>query len=202
VVKHPHATSVQLGAYGGLVGPAAFAAAWLTGSLRTDGYSMLDDAISRLAAVGADTRFLMTSGFVVFTVGVLAFAHSLRRSLPGPSWVAASASAVATLGVAALPLDRSSRIDVLHGAAATLGYITLAATSLFAASALRQLGHSRAARISMLAGLLTTLCLAATVLGPKHGLFQRLGVSIGDGWIVVAAAAILRGHRRSRTLGG
>jgi hypothetical membrane protein len=192
--------SVQIGACGGFLGPAAFAAAWLTGSLQTDGYSMLDDAISRLAAVGADTRALMSSGFVVFTLGVLGFAYSLRRSLPGPSWIAASVSALSTLGVAALPLDHSARIDVLHGAAATTGYITLAATSLLAAPTLRQLGYSRAARASMLAGSLTAVCLAATVFGPKHGLFQRLGVSIGDAWIVVAAATILRGHRGSRNL--
>ncbi len=154
---------------------------------------MLNDAISRLAAVGAETRVLMTSGFVLFTVGVLAFAQSLRRLLPGRSWMAASASALATLGVAILPLDHSSIVDALHGVAATAGYVTLAATSLMAASSLRSIGHARAAFMSQTAGLVTAACLAATLLGPNHGLFQRLGVSVGDAWIVIAAVTILRG---------
>jgi hypothetical membrane protein len=192
--------TIRLAAWGGIVGPIAFASAWISGSLRTSGYSMLNDAISRLAAVRADTRVLMTAGFVVFAVGVLTFAHGLRRSLPGRAWLAAAASAVATLGVALLPLDHSSTVDLLHGAAATVGYVTLAATSLLAGSSLRRIGRARAAAVSTAAGVVTALCLAATLLGPKHGLFQRVGVSVGDAWIVGAAVAILQRSSSRRSL--
>ena len=36
------------------------------------------------------------------------------------------------------------------------------------------------------------LCLLATVAGPAHGLFQRLGLTIGDAWIVATAVVLLR----------
>ena len=180
-----------LGALGGVVGPVTFAGAWITGSLHTSGYSMVNDAISRLAAVHADTRPMMTTGFVAFGVGVSAFGLGLRRSLPGPAWISAVASAAATLGVAAFPLDHSSTIDAVHGVAATLGYITLAATSLLAARSLGQLGRTTEARVSKGAGIVTAGCLALTAFGPAHGLFQRIGVSVGDSWIVAASIGLL-----------
>jgi hypothetical protein len=34
------------------------------------------------------------------------------------------------------------------------------------------------------------LCLAATTLGPAHGLWQRLGLTVGDIWIAVTALAL------------
>lgn len=182
----------RLSALGGVIGPAGFAGAWLIGSLTTDGYSMVNDAISRLAAVGADTRVLMSMGFVTFTVGVLAFAKALRSAVPGAAWISATATAIATLGVAVFPLDHSSTVDAVHGVAATTGYITLAATSLLAAPQLRELGRPRAAAVSRVAGLSTAFCLGATIFGPTHGLFQRLGVSIGDLWIIVASFELLR----------
>ncbi|MGB4746437.1 MAG: DUF998 domain-containing protein, partial [Candidatus Microthrix parvicella] len=49
---------------GGIVGPAAFIGAWVAGTVVLDGYSPITDAISRLAAVGADTRWLMSTGFL------------------------------------------------------------------------------------------------------------------------------------------
>ena len=58
-------------ALGGVVGPAAFIGAWSIGAAVTNReYSSIDDAISRLAAVGADTRALMTAGFITFGVAL------------------------------------------------------------------------------------------------------------------------------------
>lgn len=172
--------------------------AWLIGSVTTDGYSMADDAISRLAAVGAHTRLLMSIGFVVFTLGVLIFSFELRTALPGPAWIAATTTAVATFGVAALPLDHSATVDMLHGVAATIGYAGLSATSLLAARPLKRLGHANAATVSQVAGSATALCLAATLFGPANGLFQRIGTGIGDAWIMMASLAML-GVRRRRS---
>ncbi len=190
----------RLGAAAGVVGPLAFAGAWLIGSLKTSGYSMANDAISRLAAVGADTRALMTAGFISFTVCVLTFSFSLRAALPGGAWIAAASTAIATLGVAAFPLDHSATVDALHGLSATIGYVTLAATSLLASRQLKAQGDHRAAKVSALAGTATALCLAATILGPADGLFQRLGVSIGDLWIVAASVRMMRVADRPRTV--
>ena len=181
-------------ALGGVVGPVAFVGAWLVGSTSTTGYSMVNDAISRLAASGASTRPLMTAGFVTFGLGVPAFGVALRTVLDGPAWIAAIVSGVATLGVAALPLDVSHLIDLAHGAAATLGYVTITAVPLLAARPLAKLGHRRASWCSWVAGAVSTACLAATVAGPAHGLFQRTGLTVGDAWLVVTGLAIATGR--------
>jgi hypothetical protein len=53
-------------------------------------------------------------------------------------------------------------------------------------------GAAEAAALSLAAGVIAGLSLAATALGPTHGLFQRLGLTIGDIWLAASAVAILR----------
>ena len=178
-------------ALGGIVGPAAFVGGWFAGALRTPGYSMVGDAISRLAAVHAPTRGLMTGGFVVFSVGVGTFSGALRTHFTDKSWIAAATTAAATLAVGLFPLDHSSTVDVLHGIAATIGYVSLAATPFLASGTLRRRGYQRAANTSIAVAAFSALCLAATTVGPAHGLFQRLGLTVSDAWLVAAAVAIL-----------
>ena len=157
---------------------------------------MVNDAISRLAASGASTRPLMTAGFVTFGLGVPACGLALRTILDGPTWIAAIVTGVATLGVAALPLDVSHTIDLAHGAAATLGYVSITAVPLLAAQPLATLGHRRASVCSWAAGAISAACLAATVAGPAHGLFQRAGLTVGDAWLVVTGLAVATGRLR------
>lgn len=185
----------SLAALGGVIGPAVFVAAWAVLGARTPGYSATEDAISRLAAGGASTQAAMTAGFVVFGTGLPLFGSSLRRALPGPAWVLATATGIATLGVAATPLG-SSGGDALHGAFAGVGYATLAAVPLAAAGPLAACGRRRWAQWSVVAGVASAACLAATVLGPRHGLFQRAGLTIADVWVVAAAIDMLRSGRR------
>ena len=187
-----------LRAFGGIAGPAAFIGAWATGAARTPGYSIVDDAISRLAAVHAPTRVLMSAGFVGFAVGVSAFSTAIRDHIDGPAWIATATTALATLGVAAFPLDHSRTVDVLHGVFATAGYISLAATPLLAAGPLVRHGLRQAALASRLVGCFSGACLAATALGPAHGLFQRLGLTASDAWLVTAAVAMLSGRLQPR----
>lgn len=175
--------------WAGVVGPTGFVAAWAIGGATTKGYSPVDDAISRLAATGADTRGLMTAGFVCFGVGVPVYGLTLRRELPGRAWLAAVASGSATLGVAAFPLDVSSTIDRVHGGFAVAGYITLAMVPLLASRTLWRQGHRRATAASLIVAMTSGACLAATAVGPAHGLFQRLGLTIVDGWLVASAIA-------------
>ena len=179
-------------AWGGIVGPAAFIGGWAVGGAVRAGYSPVEDAISRLAAVGASTRPLMTAGFVAFGVGVPVYALALRRALPGPAWTTAVATGLATLGVAATPLDTSAAVDAVHGVFAGTGYATLAATPLLAARPLAAAGHRRAAVASAATGLASAACLAATLVGERHGLWQRLGLTIGDAWLVASAAWMVR----------
>jgi hypothetical protein len=182
-------------AWGGVIGPAAFVTAWAACGAVKQGYSPVDDAISRLAAVGSTTRPFMTAGFVCFGVSVPIYASALRRAVDGPAWLAALSTGIATLGVAAFPLDVSSSIDTVHGALASIGYATLAATPLLAARPLAESGQREAATLSLAAGVIAGLSLAATVLGPAHGLFQRIGLTTGDVWLAASAIAILRGAR-------
>jgi hypothetical membrane protein len=188
-------TSWRWLALGGVIGPATFIGAWATGGIVTDrDYSPVNDAISRLAAVGADTRPLMTSGFIVFGVALPAFALALRDRLPGRAWVTAAATGVATLAVAATPLDRSKLVDGLHGVSATVGYVTLAATPLLSAQPLFRRGHRALAGAGLVAAFVSAVCLALTASPLPTGLFQRLGLTASDAWIAATAVAILRGR--------
>jgi len=190
-------------AIGGIVGPVAFIGAWLTGAVTTAvDYSMVDDAISRLAAVGADSRALMTSGFVAFGVAVPIFGVALRRHVGGLGWVGAVTTGLATLAVAATPLDRSATVDTLHGVFATVGYIALIAVPTLSFGPLRLAGHSRLAAAGAVAATVSTASLALSSTTLPTGLFQRLGLTSTDLWIIALAISITTGrftesHRES-----
>jgi hypothetical membrane protein len=191
VTRRPVRPIAGRAAVGGLIGPAAFVGAWALGGALKDGYSPTNDAISRLAAIGASTRPLMTSGFVCFGVAVPVYALALRRRLGGPAWVAAASTGFATLAVAAVPLGMSSTGDLVHGALATAGYVTLTATPVLAGGTLWALGRRSPAAVSWAIGASAGLCLAATLLGSHHGLWQRAGLSVGDAWLAASAVAML-----------
>jgi len=187
-------TGARRCALGGIVGPAAFVTAWSIGGLAASHYSAVDDAISHLAEIGAPTRPLMTAGFVVFGVGLPVYAIALRDALPGWSWLTAAATGLATLGVAAAPLGRSSTGDTVHGVFAGAGYVTLALTPLLAAGPFRHAGRSAWARLSIAIGAGAGISLLATTATDLDGLFQRLGLTLVDIWIVATAVEILRGR--------
>jgi len=188
------ANPVRRAALGGVIGPASFIGAWAIGAAVTSApYSSIDDAISRLAAVGSDTRWLMTAGFVAFGVSLPVYAWALRATVPGRAWMTAAATGLATLAVAATPLDRSDTVDRLHSIFAGIGYLTLAATPLLAAAPLRAMGHHRLARFGVAAGLTSGAALALTTSGLPTGLFQRFGLTVSDAWIIATALAISRG---------
>ena len=158
---------------------------------RTKGYSPVHDAISQLAAADAPTRWLMTSGFVCFGVCVPIFSLVLRRALPGPAWLAAAVSGFATLGVAARPLHVSPTVSAIHGAFASVGYIALASVPFLAARTLSRQGRGTAAIASRIVSMVSVACLAATPVAEANGLFQRLGLTIVDAWLVASAIALL-----------
>ena len=180
-------------AVGGIAGPILFVAAWLIAGAMEPRYSPVQGAISRLAAVGASTRLLMTAGLLALAGGILLYASALRAAVPGSAWTAAVGTGVATLGVLAFPLGWTSAADRVHGAFAVVAYLTLAATPLLAARPLARSGRPRVASLSVAAGLASALCLAGTVIGVVPGLLQRLGLTVTHGWIVASAAWMLRG---------
>jgi hypothetical protein len=136
----------------------------------------------------------MTAGFVTFGVSLPVYAVAMRATIPGRAWVTAVATGLATVAVAATPLDRSDTVDRLHAVFAGIGYITLAATPLLAARPLFAIGHRRLAVSAIAAGVTSAVALALTTTSLPTGLLQRVGLTASDAWIVVAALAIRRGR--------
>ena len=182
-----------MAAVGGIAGPVAFVTAWAALGAGASGYDPTRDAISRLAALGAPTRPAMTGGLLALAAGMGLYGVAVRLCpprgrQPGPGWLLPVANGVATVAVAALPLG--GRNDGAHGVAATLGYITLAAVPAV-------VGRRP---LSMAIGLVSALCLVLTVLADdRDGLFQRLGLTIAQAWVVVSALALLRSPTPSST---
>jgi hypothetical membrane protein len=171
------------------VGPAAFVTAWAVSGAVTERYSPVHDAISDLAAVGASTRVAMTVGFVVFGLGLIAFGFALRTALEGRAWIAAVATGACTVGVAATPLGGWSG-DTVHAIFAGRGYSMIVALPLLASIPFAHRGRRGWAIASRVTGATAAFCLAATTVGPAHGLWQRLGLIVGDTWIAVTALAL------------
>jgi hypothetical membrane protein len=165
---------------GGVAGPVTFVGCWVVGGALTDGYSPVDDFISELAGSGASTRPLMTTGLVVFAAGVSAFA----RGLPKPARIVGYVNAAATLGIAAFPLHAG--IDHLHALAAGTGYASLALMPVLAARARGRSAAIASVAVGLLAG---ASLLASAMTDTTNGLFQRVGLTIVDAWIVVSALA-------------
>ena len=183
-------SSIQRLAVGGVIGPVAFAATWAILGATTRGYSPISDAISDLAATHAPKRAAMTLAFVVFGVGVIAFGFALRAAGAGPAWMSAVATACFTLAVAATPLGGPTR-DVVHGAFASLGYITLIGVPLLAARPVARAGHTGWARYAVATAIIAGTGLLASAAGPAHGLFQRIGLTTGDAWLVATALRLV-----------
>jgi hypothetical membrane protein len=186
----------RLLAAAGVIGPCVFIADWAILGTRAKNYSPVSDAISELARMHASTRPAMTAGFLVFGAALPTYAVALRRSLPGPAWTFAAANGIATLGVAAFSLGTPTSGDI-HGTFAGLAYASLAATPIAASVELRRPGHHALARTSIATGLACAAVLVASVVGPDHvhGLLQRVGLTIGDAWLIVSAIAMMRDNQ-------
>jgi hypothetical membrane protein len=185
-------------ALGGVVGPVVFIMTWAMASVMLRGYSMSDDAISELAAVGADTRALMTGGFVAFALCVVPYAVALRQDLGGAAWISAAGTGVATLVVAAIPLGQSTTADHCHGVVAVLGYFSLAVTPLLAVRPLLDRGSRAAASLSIVTAAVSATGLLLSDITPLTGLFQRIGLTAGQIWIASSALAMLAGRSQAR----
>jgi hypothetical protein len=176
-----------------VAGPSFFIADWAVLGARAANYSPVHEAISELARLHAPTRPAMTVGFLVLSAAMPTYALALRDPLPGNAWKFAAAYGVTTLGVAAFPLGTPTSGDI-HGVFAGLAYASLAAVPIAAAGALRRRGRHALARASLATGLACGAVLVASVLGPAkgHGLLQRVGLTIGDAWLIGSALGLLR----------
>jgi hypothetical membrane protein len=183
----------RLLAAAGVVGPCVFIADWAILGARAKNYSPVSDAISELARMHAPTRPAMTAGFLVFGAALPTYAVALRQALPGHAWKFAAANGVATLGVAAFSLGTPTSGDI-HGVFAGLAYASLAATPIAASAVLRRRSQYRLARTSITTGIVVGAVLVASVVGPTgvHGLLQRIGLTLGDAWVITSALSMMR----------
>jgi hypothetical membrane protein len=183
----------RLLAAAGVVGPCVFIADWAILGARAKNYSPVSDAISELARMHAPTRPAMTAGFLVFGAALPTYAVALRQALPGHAWKFAAANGVATLGVAAFSLGTPTSGDI-HGVFAGLAYASLAATPIAASAVLRRRGQHKLARTSITTGIVVGAVLVASVVGPTgvHGLLQRIGLTLGDAWVITSALSMMR----------
>ncbi len=187
---------------GAIWGPGLFITAWVIAGFITVGYSPLESHISDLAGVEAPTRVLMTLGFAVFGVGVGISAWPLRKLIGKPAAIALGLSALFTLGVMLTPVDRSSNSDFLHGGFALLIYLTLAAAGPLAALTFRRRGLLSLSVVSLTVGLVTIICLWASLGDSTSGLFQRLGLTTTDIWLMaIGVAAVVGRLRAGQTVG-
>jgi hypothetical protein len=104
--------------------------------------------------------------------------------------MAAIATGGCTLGVAATPLGGWSG-DAVHATFAGLGYAAIVALPLLASTPFARTGRAGWARASVLTGTISAIWLLASTFGPAHGLFQRLGLTLADAWIVATASALI-----------
>jgi hypothetical protein len=177
--------------FGSLVGPASFVTAWaLAGAVTDRTYSPVRDTISRLAAVGADTRPLMTTGMIAFGVALPASAVAWKATLGGRAWILVAATGISTLAVAATPLDHSELVDRLHEVAAAAGYITLAAIPLAARTGLISRGFARHAAVGTALSIVSAASLVVSLAVEQTGLFQRLGLTVIDLWLVASVPVL------------
>ena len=159
-----------------MVGPIVFIAAWAVLGAGADRYDPTRDPISRLAALGAATRPAMTAGLLALAAGMTLYGLALR---PQRGWLLPVVNGVATFGIAALPLDGD--VDSAHGLAAFLGYLTLAAVPVVVGPR-----TPAAVTTSVVAGL----CLVLSVLVDRDGVFQRIGLTVAQLWVVLSGLGL------------
>jgi len=181
----------------GLIGPAAFTAAWLLAQRRQDEYQVRHEHISGLAARDATDPQLMMAGFFALGTCTVAFASALERRLgprPGLGPTLIGVAGLATVAAGVFRRDRRSNFPapgepegqslvndvhdtaaILSGMAGTAGLVALA-PALARDPTLRKLAKpalsAAGASASMSAWFLRD------VVRPGNGLLQRVNVTI------------------------
>ena len=186
---------LRLGA--GVLGPVWFVSSWTIAGAMRDGYDPIEEAISRLAELGAPQRWIVSSGMVAFGTCALAFSTAWKEE---HRWAAAAlaATGLSSLGVAAFPCTAGCPgagefTDTVHGIVAGANYISFVSAAALSGQATARSGRVKYSRLSRLAagagGIF--LLLHVSGLGP-NGLFQRLGLTTLDAWMVGSAVTALR----------
>jgi hypothetical protein len=203
----------RLAAAAGIVGPAAFTAAWLiSGTRQAEEYSHRHEHISGLAAQDARNPEILTAGFVEMGVATIVFAVALRERLGGRKAglgpILLGLTGLGAIGAGIFRRDRlllhppdqppdhrqSWRNDG-HDAAAALIYASSVAAPLFLYRHLRN--DPRLSAMAPVGIALSTASLglmaffAVEVDRPHNGIVQRVMVSLPMGFMFGVAVRML-----------
>jgi hypothetical protein len=212
--------SYRLGVAAGVVGPVAFTTAWVLGSIRQDGHSLIAVQISGLAAPDARDSWIMVAGFVALGACTVAFGAALRRALAaGPGSGAGprltQLCGLATLGAGLLRRDRMTLFpggvlaheswhNHAHDAASILIYIGLVGALLALGRRFRgdpywsALWYPTVGSAWATCGLL--MLLSSGFAGHWDGLVQRVAVTLPLGATVLVAWRLGRVGSASRSV--
>jgi hypothetical membrane protein len=196
---------VRAGAIAGIVGPAAFTAAWISAAFRQPGLPFSAPQISGLAADNARDPWLMVGGFLLLGGCAIGFGAALAVALGGrqrAGWGPAAIQAAGVLTVAAGLLRRDHVLltagpeswhNHAHDVVSAAAYVLLVAAPLLLARRCR-----RDRRWHVLAPLLVTAAVLAMALlvafyaasqNSWDGTLQRVAVSLP-----LAALAVVAGR--------
>ena len=178
-----------------VLAPASFVGAWAAFGARRDGYDPVEQAISQLARVGSPERWGMTAGFVAFGVLLPLASRGLPQALRagGPLRASMLVAGLSTAAVAALPLQREEggTGDLLHAAAAGVGYLAMAASPTLGAIGLARSGRRTAAAASVAVTVVSAGALVASLTVGPTGLWQRTGLGVVDAWFAACGLWLL-----------
>jgi hypothetical membrane protein len=191
-------------ALAGIVGPAAFAAAAVTGAPFDNGYSHMHQFVSELAAEGASSRVLMTVGFLTLGACLVVFAWSVRvlRPAAGALALVIALSGAGTLMAGTFSCDQGcpakghmSTHQELHNVSSVITFSTWIIAPLFAGWQLR---GTRLARLSIAVGIFELAVAAGlSTFSDRQpddpvGLLQRVLLITVGVWLVLTVLEVRR----------
>jgi hypothetical protein len=202
---------LRIRAAGGMVGAVAFTAAWVAGSLRQRGHSVVGVQISGLAAPDAQDPWIMIGGFVALGMGLVPFGSALREALsrtgpagPGPAVIQVAGAATIAAGLLRRdrmqvtprgPLSGESWHNHGHDLASVVIYAAMVVAPLLLAPRFRgnpQLARLRAPMLAGSIGSAAALALFfAQMLQPSAGLLQRVAVTLPLSTTVLVALRLV-----------
>jgi Protein of unknown function (DUF998) len=210
---HPGVSWSRLRAACGIVGPAAFTAAWVVSTIRQERYSIRDEHISGLAAPDARDPWIMTVGFLALGVCTIAFADELDRRLRaerdaglGPAFL--GLAGLGALGAGTFRRDRMSNVSPpgappgqslrndLHDLSSTIGSAAGSIGLVLLALRFHERPEWEPVRPWALAVATAETAIAAyfarDVVRPGNGIVQRVGISLPLAFMATTALRMLR----------
>jgi hypothetical membrane protein len=200
-------TWVRAGGIAGVVGPAGFTAAWISGAMRQPGLSFAAPQISGLAAENARDPWLMISGFELLGGCAIGFGAALRAALggrdagPAPRLIQLAGALTIAAGLlrrdhVLLTAGPESWHNQAHNVISAAAYLLLIAAPLLLALRFRRdrrwSGLSAPLVAAAVAAAAPLAALYADPNGSWAATLQRIGVSLPLAATVAVAIRLAR----------